>query len=108
MTIDEIKKLKNAELPRFSVFARDKLPLVGEKKRMGEILNRDLIVADFRIMRSKHNDGDECLQIQVVLDDQVYVVFTGSRVLIDQIRSVTTQIPFCTQITRVDKYFSFV
>ena len=108
MTIDEIKKLQNAEMPRFAVFAHDKLPLVGEKKRMGEILNRDLVVTDFRIMRSKHNDGDECLQIQVLLDNDVFVVFTGSRVLIDQIRAATGKIPFRTQITRVDKYFSFV
>ncbi len=107
MTIDEIKKLNRDNLPRFSVFARDKLPMVGDKVRLGEILNKDIVVTDYRIMKSKHRDGGECLQLQILFDDRVCVVFSGSGVLIHQIQSATDEIPFAAQITKVDKYFSF-
>lgn len=108
MTIDEIKRLKDAELPRFSVFAHDKLPLVGDKKRLGEILNRDIVITDFRVFKSKHQDSGECLQIQFLMDNNVFVLFSGSIVLISQIRDAAGQIPFRTQITKIDKYYSFV
>ena len=107
MTIDDIKKLNRDNLPRFSVFARDKLPMVGDKVRLGEILNKDIVVTDFRVIKSKHREGGECLQLQILVDSRVCIVFSGSGVLIHQIQSAANEIPFAAQITKVDKYFSF-
>ncbi len=107
MTIDEIKKLKAESCPRFSNFARDKLPMAGRKRRLDEILNQEILVTDFRITQSKKHDGAECLQLQFLAGDEVCIVFTGSIVLIDQIKSVKGNIPFNTVIVKIDKYYSF-
>ena len=107
MTLDEIKKLQITTCPHFSSFAHDKLPMPGKKKRLDEILNQEIMVTDFRITKSKKQDGGECLQLQFVLDDEVYVAFTGSVVLIDQIQSAEGNIPFVGTIVKIDKYYSF-
>ncbi|MBR5355148.1 MAG: hypothetical protein IK122_03400 [Alphaproteobacteria bacterium] len=107
MTIDDIKKLDVDNIESFSVFARDKLPMPGKKKRIDEILEKVISVVDFRIMKSSKRENTECLQIQFVLDKEVYVVFTGSVVLIDQIQSVKDKLPFNAKIVKIDKYYSF-
>ena len=107
MTLDEINNLKNLDCPRFSVFARDKLPLPGKKKRLDEILNREIIITDFRITKSKKRDGTDCLQLQFVIDGEACVAFTGSSVLSDQIQAVKSNIPFRGTIVKIDRYYSF-
>lgn len=107
MTMDDIKKLDKTKCPKFSVFARDKLPMPGDKKFMNDILNREITVTDFRISGSKKRNGTDCLQLQFLLGDNICVVFTGSSVLIDQIQSVKDNIPFLTTIVKIDKYYSF-
>ncbi len=107
MTIDEIKRLNTDALESFSVFAHDKLPMPGKKKRLDEILDKVISVVDFRITKSNKRENSDCLQIQFVLDNEVYVLFTGSVVLIDQIQSVKEKLPFKTTIVKIDKYYSF-
>lgn len=107
MTIDEIGQINALECPVFSVFAKDKLPMPGIKKRLDEILNKEIVVVDFRLTKSKKREGSECLQMQFLCDGVVCVVFTGSSVLITQIQSVKDKIPFKTCVTKVDKYYSF-
>ena len=107
MTIDDIKKLDKSQCPKFAVFARDKLPMPGDKKFMNDLLNREITVTDFRISSSKKRNGTDCLQLQFILDDNVCVVFTGSSVLIDQIQSSKENIPFSATIVKIDKYYSF-
>lgn len=107
MTIDEIKKLDRAQCPKFSVFARDKLPMPGDKKFMNDLLNREITVTGYRISGSKKKNGTDCLQIQFMMDDQICVVFTGSSVLIDQIQAAKDNIPFQATIVKIDRYYSF-
>lgn len=107
MTIDEIKQLNKDMCPKFSVFARDKLPMPGDKKFMNDLLNREITVTDYRISGSKKKNGTDCLQIQFMMDNQICVVFTGSSVLIDQIQSVKDNIPFRATIVKIDRYYSF-
>ncbi|MBQ8294773.1 MAG: hypothetical protein IJX89_05315 [Alphaproteobacteria bacterium] len=107
MTLDEIGRLQNMDCPRFAAFARDKLPMPGTKKRLDEILNREIIVTDYRITKSKKRDGTDCLQLQFVLDGVAHVVFTGSSVLTDQIQAAQGNIPFRGTIVKIDRYYSF-
>ncbi len=107
MTLDEIGNVKVESCPSFSVFAKDKLPMPGIKKRLDEILNKEILVVDFRMTKSKKREGSDCLQIQFVCDGVVCVVFTGSSVLANQIQEVSDKIPFRTCVTKVDKYYSF-
>lgn len=107
MNLAEIQKIQASLCPAFSDFAKDKLPMPGDKKRLGEILNKEILVTDFRVTKSKQRDGEKCLQMQFVMNSNVYVLFTGSSVLIDQIQSAKDKIPFKTAVVKVDKYFSF-
>ena len=94
-------------LTKFSAFAKEQLPMPGDKKFLNEVLNREILVTDFRIKESKRRQGTKCLQLQFLLDDKVCVTFTGSSVLIDQVNTAYEKgvIPFQTTIVKVDKYF---
>lgn len=107
MTLDEIRRLQVESCPCFSIFAKDKLPLPGKKKRLDEILNREIIVTDYRITKSKKRDGTECLQMQFIMEDEPCIAFTGSAVLSDQIQESKENIPFRTTLVKIDKYYSF-
>lgn len=109
MTLDEIEKLSTGTCPRFATFAREQLPMPGIKKYLNDILNREILVTDFRITKSKHREGTECMQFQFKMDGVVCVAFTGSVVLIDQIQSArdSGKMPFVGTIVKIDKYFSF-
>ncbi len=107
MTPAQVLNLDKTKFPAFSVFARGKLPLPGTKMRLDQILNREILVTDFRIMKSKHHPGQDCLQFQYLLDDTVCVSFTGSAVLMDQISSVGDNIPFNATVVKIDRYYSF-
>ena len=107
MTIDEIKRLNVNEIESFATFAYDKLPMPGKKKRLEEILDKPISVVDFRITKSNKRENSDCLQIQFLLDGEVYIFFTGSVVLIDQIQAVKEKLPFKSTIVKIDKYYSF-
>lgn len=107
MTIDEIKNLNVDNVENFATFAHDKLPMPGNKKRLEEILNKPIYVVDFRITKSNKRENTDCLQIQFLYENEVYILFTGSVVLIDQIQSVKEKMPFKTTIVKIDKYYSF-
>lgn len=109
MTLDEIEHLNKTTCPRFANFAREQLPMPGVKKYLNDILNREILVTDFRITKSKRREGTECMQFQFKLDDTVCVAFTGSAVLIDQMQTARDggNMPFVGTIVKIDKYFSF-
>ena len=106
MTFDEIKKIEKDKCEKFSVFAKNKLPMPGNKKHLDQILNREIFIVDFRVMQSKHRENSKCLQIQFLLDDEVCVAFTGSVVLLDQITSSKEKMPFCATVAKIDRYYT--
>ncbi len=106
MTIDEINKLQKENCEKFSTFAKNKLPMPGNKKYLDQILNREIFIVDFRVMESKHRENSKCLQIQFLLDNEVCVAFTGSVVLLDQITSSKDKLPFVATLTKIDKYYT--
>ena len=106
MILSDIAKINSSECHTFADFARDKLPMPGDKKRLDEILNKEILVVDFRITNSKKKPEGKCLQIQFVLNNQVCVAFTGSVVLIDQIQSARDKMPFRGTIVKMDRYYS--
>jgi len=54
---------------------------------------------------SKLKDGDY-LTLQISKNDKKHVIFTGSHVLIDQIKKYKDEIPFLTTIRKINKYYS--
>ncbi len=107
MTLDEIQHLNKNDCPKFSVFAKNQIPMPGNKKHLDDILNREITVVDFRIRKSNKRDGTECLQMQFLLGDEVCVAFTGSSVLINQIQDAKDNIPFSGTVVKIDRYYSF-
>ena len=107
MTLEEIKQLNEKNCPSFSSFAKNQMPMPGNKKHLDDVLNREITVVDFRMRRSTQRDGTDCLQMQFLLDGEVCVLFTGSSVLINQIKEAQENIPFTTTIIKIDRYYSF-
>ena len=107
MILSDILKINSSQCHTFAEFARDKLPMPGDKKRLDEILNKEILVVDFRITNSKKRPDGKCLQIQFVMDNQVCVLFTGSAVLIDQLQGAREKIPFRGTVVKIDRYYSF-
>ena len=77
-----------------------------EEEDIVKSLNKPITIVDFRITKSNKCENTECLRIQFLYDNEVYIAFTGSVVLIDQIQSVKDKLPFKTIIVKIDKYFS--
>jgi len=84
--------------------------LMGEKIKMDNILNILIYVRDFKIEKSKFtkNKTGDCLYLQIEVDGEIRIVFTGSDVLINTIREVDKKdLPFSTTIKKLGECFIF-
>jgi len=94
---------------RFSEFARESMPLEGSKLKLDDVVNREITVLDYRIKDShyKKENCEKCLTLQFKMDDKIYMMFTGSNVLRDQIDKYKSELPFITVIKKIDRYYTF-
>jgi len=95
---------------RFSDFADEPPLLDGDKIKIDELLNIEILVIGYRVTESKYENSKnskKCLTIQFELEDKRHIAFTGSSVLHDQIVKYQDKIPFWTTIKKVDRYFTF-
>jgi len=105
---DDNAKKTFGKYPSFAEFNPRPIGLEGEKKRVGEILNREILVLDYRVIKGKYNT-DNCVQIQFQVEgeDKKFVVFTGSSVLQSQLEVSKERMPFRATIQRIDRYLTF-
>lgn len=61
---------------------------IGDKIKIQKVLNREITVHHFAISPSKVFEG-KCLQLQISLNNELHVLFSGASGLIEAI----TQIP---------------
>ncbi len=74
---------------------------VGDKIKMDRILNREIVVLDYRIEDSKVKQGDKCLYLQIEYDGKKHVMFTGSKTLMEIIKQIPAKnFPFTTTIIK--------
>ena len=97
---------------RFSDFAEADGSLDGSKVKLDEVLNREILVLDFRVSASKYqkNNSAECLTIQFEFTEtpgQRHVIFTGSQVLTRTLQQYKDKLPFVTVIRKVDRFYKF-
>ncbi len=92
---------------RFSDFAEETKPFIGDKKRIEDILNQEILVLSFKIKNSKKRQNSLYATIQFKLEGTDYIVFTGSSVLIDQLKRYKEKLPFYTTIRKIDRYYTF-
>ena len=97
--------MEQMDHPRFGDFAGEKGPLDGEKKKLSEILDKEILVLAFRVGKSKFKDKNY-VTIQFENSGSRYVVFTGSEVLTEQLKRHQEQLPFYTTIVKRFNYFA--
>jgi hypothetical protein len=93
---------------QFKDFSTEDSVLSGDKSKISEILNKEIIVIGYRIRGSKYasENNDNCLHLQYKLDDKEFVLFTGSQVLMEQVEKYKDEIPFLTTIIKINNYFT--
>lgn len=101
-------------IPSISELLPDREILDGEKVRIESILNVPLVFTGWEIKKSKVKNAEMCLKLQFELDGERRVCFTGSNVLIDQIRSVEAELTkrnlprkFRATIRKIGNFFKF-
>ena len=94
-------------MKRFSDFVQEKI-LDGEKLKIDDILNIEIIILSFVIKNSKYskNKNGKYLTLQIEKDNKKFIIFTGSDVLIDQMEKYQDHMPFIAAIRKINKYYS--
>ena len=81
---------------------------VGDSIKVSRILNRDIVVHDFKIEDSKFGVGKKCLYVQISVGELKHVVFSGSVALAEMIQQVPKEdFPFETKIIKEDERYIF-
>lgn len=79
---------------------------VGDKIKINRVLNREVIIHKYRIVKSKF-DGDR-LDMQLEIDGTKHVLWTGSVSLMIMIKQVPeNEFPFKATIVREGEHFEF-
>jgi len=99
---------------RFSDFADTSISpiLDGKKISLDEVLDREIIVLNYRIKNTKYSDAKnpDCLTVQFSFEDKPddrRVFFSGSSVLMRQLEQYKEKLPFISVIKRIGKYYTF-
>jgi len=106
---DNLTVLADKRKIRFADFAEEQAPLEGEKMKVDDILNQEVELVAYRIGRTKYskNQSGKYITLQIRLDGSLYVVFTGSDVLINQVEKYAKHIPFLVIIKKINRYYTF-
>jgi len=80
-------------------------PLDGEKKKLDEILNHEILIISYRLTKSHFKD-DNYTTVQYEEGGRHYVIFTGSEVIKDQLERNKEKLPFYATIVKKYKYYS--
>lgn len=81
---------------------------IGDKIKIDRILNREIVVHDFKIEPSKYEGKGKCLYMQIELSGNKHVVFTGAGQLMEVIQKVEREdFPFQATIIKENDRFKF-
>lgn len=84
------------------------LSFVGDKIKITKILNKTIVVLDYKVNTSKFKSDNMCLFLQIEMNQIKYVVFTGSKILQSMIDKVEkSDFPFETTIVEEDGHYEF-
>ena len=90
---------------KFSDFTEEVVGLEGDKKKIDEILNTEILVIGFRIGKSKYKEK-EYMTLQFENGGDKYIVFSGSEVLMKQAHKYAAEMPFYTTVKKVNEYYT--
>lgn len=94
---------------KFSDFSKEGTSMLGDKIKIDEILGKEITITGFKISDSKYQNSSskKLLTLQISYDEINKIVFTGSKVLMEQVEKYEEEIPFTTKIERVNKFYTF-
>ncbi len=103
------------ELKRFSELGVEASNdnLLGEKIKVGKVLDKEIRVVDYKIKPSKYTEkgtgkNGKCLHLQIFFDDANRVIFSGSANLMNLLEKIPkSDFPFLAKIVKVDERFEF-
>lgn len=82
----------------------------GDKIKIVKVMNRDIVISNFKLEPTKYpkNKSGKCLHLQIELDGEKKVIFTGSDVLIRTIEQIKKEnLPIACQIIQEGEHFEF-
>lgn len=94
-------------MEKFSDFAQSTNMMVGDKIKIKEVLGVEIAVLGYEVSQSKFENKGDCLKLQLKLNDTEHVLFTGSKVLINQCRQYEDKMPFIAKIVQVNNFYTF-
>jgi hypothetical protein len=99
---------------KFSEFADTSISPVmdGKKIALDDILDKEIMVLRYRIKKTKFSEAKnpDCLTVQFAYpedENNRFVFFSGSSVLMQQLEKYKDKLPFTATIKKVGKYFTF-
>ncbi|MDR2098434.1 MAG: hypothetical protein LBO78_00205 [Rickettsiales bacterium] len=92
-------------LKRFSDFCSRPPALAGEKRRISEIIGKEIAITGYQILAGKFATKN-CTKVQFQIDGAQFVFFTGSAVLTSQLEEYKSHLPFLATILKINKYFT--
>ena len=104
---DRTKETKQERAPhiRFSDFSEEVVALDGKKKGINDILNKEILITDYRVCESKYKE-DTYITLQFEIEEDKHIIFSGSKVLQKQLEKYGDNIPFIATIVKRNKYFT--
>lgn len=79
---------------------------IGDKIKVDKILDKEIIVHDFKVVPSKYNG--ECLYLQITFKEEKRVVFTSGTALIETLNQIPkSDFPFKTTVIKENEMFWF-
>ena len=97
-------------MKQFSEISHEETRLEGEKVKLDDILNQNVVIHSFTLAQSKFskNKSGQYATVQFsFFENEKHVFFTGSDVIIDQLQKYKEHMPFKTQIKKINKYYTF-
>jgi hypothetical protein len=80
----------------------------GNKIKISKIINKQIVVHDFKIEDSKVFKG-KCLHLQISVNNEKHIIFTSSTGLIEAIQQVPNEgFPFSATIIEENDRFKFI
>lgn len=96
-------------MKRFSDFSNSNITVTGEKIKIESVLDKEIEVINYSIEDSKFkkDDTDKLLTLQFKLNREEKILFTGSKVLMNQIEKYKDELPFIAIIKKINKFYTF-
>jgi len=95
-------------MKQFKDFGKSQTFLDGDKIKIEEVLNTEIIILNYSIKSSnyKKNKSGDYLTLQIEIDSKRKILFTGSDVLIQQLKDYGKEIPFTATIKKINKFYT--